>query len=81
MPIVAEREVIRQIQHPTVGEMPIVRSPVRFAGRFEDPAIQPAPLLGEHTAQILTGLLSYDHAKVEALARDGAVLVAAVQPT
>ncbi|HVZ06725.1 CaiB/BaiF CoA transferase family protein [Rhodopila sp.] len=80
MPIVAEREVIQQIKHPTVGKMPIVRSPVRFAERFQDPAIQPAPLLGEHTTKILTDLLGYDHAKVEALIHKGAVQVAATEP-
>jgi formyl-CoA transferase/CoA:oxalate CoA-transferase len=80
MPVVAEREVVQQVQHPTVGAMSIVRSPVRFTGRFEDTAIQAAPLLGEHTALILTGLLGYDHMKVEALGRSGAVLVTATQP-
>jgi crotonobetainyl-CoA:carnitine CoA-transferase CaiB-like acyl-CoA transferase len=81
MPIVAERAVIQQIEHPTAGAMQIVRSPVRFAERFEDTAIQPAPLLGEHTAQILTALLGYDGAKVEALGRSGAVSLAGGKST
>jgi crotonobetainyl-CoA:carnitine CoA-transferase CaiB-like acyl-CoA transferase len=81
MPIVAERSVIQKVEHPTAGEMQIVRSPVRFAQRFEDPAIQPAPLLGEHTTQILTELLGYDHAKVDMLGRSGAVSFAGSKST
>ena len=73
MPIIAEREVIQEIHHPTVGPMPIIRSPVRFSSRFEDPAIQPAPLLGEHTASILSGLLHYGATRIMELTKDGAI--------
>ncbi len=73
MPIIAERAVIRTAEHPTVGRVPVVRSPVRFVGRFEDAAIAPAPLLGEHTAEILANLLGYDQQRIETLAREGAI--------
>ena len=75
MPIVAERQVIQEVEHPTVGRIPLVRSPVRFAGRFEDTRIQPAPLLGEHTASILSGLLNYGAERIQALTSEGAVAV------
>jgi len=78
MPIVAERGVVREVEHPTAGRVPMIRSPVRFAGRFEDAAIEPAPLLGQHTAEILRDLLGYDAAATEALVRSGAV---AADPT
>ena len=73
MPIIAEREVIRLVEHPTVGIVRTVRSPVRFAGRFEDTAIAPAPLLGQHTREILTDLLGYEPARIEVLVREGAI--------
>jgi len=77
MPIVAERQIIQEIEHPTVERMPRIRTPVRFVGRFEETAPQPAPLLGEHTAGILSGLLHYDAARIEALTSDGAVATTA----
>ncbi len=73
LPIVAEREVIQQIDHPTVGRMPIVRSPVRFADRFEDAAIAPAPLLGEHSIPILRDLLGYSAEQIASLTQAGAI--------
>ncbi len=75
MPIVAERAVVRELDHPTAGGVQAVRSPVRFLDRFEDAAIRPAPLLGEHTAAILQDLLDYSAARTEALVREGAVAV------
>ena len=73
MPIIAERAVVRSVEHPTVGTVRTVRTPVRFAGRFEDAPIAPAPLLGQHTMEILTGLLHYNPAQIEALIREGAI--------
>ena len=75
MPIIAERAVIRTAEHPSVGPVRMVRSPVRFAGRFEDAAMTAAPMLGEHTMEILTGLLGYDPIRIEALTLEGAVAV------
>ncbi len=73
MPIAAERAVVQEVDHPIAGRVPTIRSPVRFLGRFEDAAIRPAPLLGEHTAEILQDLLQYSSAETEALLSDGAV--------
>ena len=75
MPIIAERAVVQTVDHPTAGSVPLVRSPVRFLNRFEDAAIRPAPLLGQHTAEILGELLNYSAAQTEALVRAGAVAV------
>ena len=75
MPIIAERAVVRTVDHPTAGRVPLVRSPVRFLDRFEDAAMRPAPLLGQHTAEILGELLNYSAAQTEALVRAGAVAV------
>ena len=75
MPIVAERAVVQQVEHPGIGTVPLIRSPVRFLGRFEDPAIQPAPVLGQHTAEILSDVLGYGAAETEALVGVGAVAV------
>jgi hypothetical protein len=48
-----------------------VASPVRTAGTVDAPA--PAPGLGQHTDEILGGLLRYGPARVAALRASGAV--------
>ena len=73
MPILAKRAVIQKVEHPVAGPMPLVRSPVRFLDRFEDTRMKPAPLLGEHTTEILRELLNYPTSQIEALLRDGAI--------
>ena len=73
MPIIAERGVIRKIDHPVAGTVPAVRSPVRFLGRFDDAAIEPAPVLGQHSIEILRGTLNYSQSQIDSLLRDGAV--------
>jgi formyl-CoA transferase len=35
--------------------------------------VQTSPLLGEHTAEILTGLLHYDNATIEQLHSEGVI--------
>ena len=75
MPIVAERAVVRHVEHPSAGTVPTIRSPVRFQGRFEDTEIRPAPLLGQHTEEILRDLLDYRPAEIEALVNGRAVAV------
>jgi len=45
--------------------------PVRFDGA--PPPIKPAPLLGEHTAEVFRDWLDLDAATVEALHKDGVV--------
>ena len=73
MPILAERGMIQAVVHPVSGTVPTVRTPIRFTGAFEDVAIAPAPLLGEHTRGVLIDLLGYDADKAEALRQAGAV--------
>lgn len=75
MPIVAERAVVQQVEHPGIGMVPLIRSPVRFLDRFEDVSIRPAPALGQHTAEILFEVLGYGEAEIDALVGEGAVAV------
>lgn len=72
--------------HPTAGEVPFVRSPLRHAsGPPGEPAPAPAaeaappPLVGEHTRAVLEGTLGLGAEEVEALLEAGAV--AAVDPS
>jgi crotonobetainyl-CoA:carnitine CoA-transferase CaiB-like acyl-CoA transferase len=47
--------VVDEVDHPTAGTLPVLRSPIRMSAT---PVVAPsaAPLLGEHTAQVLAEL-------------------------
>ena len=65
------RGLVTHIPHPTAGHIPNVAFPMRFQ---DTPVIPPvaAPLLGEHTEEVLRALLGFDDAQLAAAARDGA---------
>jgi len=70
-PEVRERHRISQIPHPTAGAVPNIESPLNLG---LTPAINPvaAPLLGEHTKEILSKKLGYSDARIAALTGAGA---------
>jgi len=68
---VRARGMILTVEHPELGELREVASPVRTAGVVTSPA--PAPRLGEHTDEILSRLLQYDSARIAALRASGAL--------
>jgi len=47
-----ERGIIQKVTHPTLGEIPVVGTPLRFS-RMTPGVRRAAPLRGEHTDQIL----------------------------
>jgi crotonobetainyl-CoA:carnitine CoA-transferase CaiB-like acyl-CoA transferase len=69
-PEVRERHRISQIPHPTAGFVPNIESPIHLGlTSIIDPVA--APLLGEHTQEVLRRKLGYDDARLEALAGAG----------
>jgi CoA:oxalate CoA-transferase len=67
------RKVLEEVEHPRMGKMRVVRSPVLFD--HGGPSIRrPAPLLGEHSREILREL-GHTDAKIDALAAAGAVML------
>jgi formyl-CoA transferase len=65
------REMIVDVPHPQRGSFKTVGCPLKL---YDSPVeIIAAPLLGEHTEQILCELLSYDKDSVEQLRQDGVI--------
>jgi crotonobetainyl-CoA:carnitine CoA-transferase CaiB-like acyl-CoA transferase len=69
-PEVRERHRLSQIPHPAAGSVPNIESPL-YLGLT--PAIDPvaAPMLGQHTNDVLRKTLGYDDARISALAEAG----------
>jgi len=65
------RGMIVEVEHPVLGTLREVASPVRTEGAGRRPA--PAPRLGEHTEPVLSQLLGYSPARVAALRASGAL--------
>jgi crotonobetainyl-CoA:carnitine CoA-transferase CaiB-like acyl-CoA transferase len=70
-PEVRERHRLSQIPHPAAGFVPNIESPLNLG---LTPMIDPvaAPLLGQHTREVLSKKLGYDDARIAALTNAGA---------
>ncbi|HWK27341.1 MAG TPA: CoA transferase [Solirubrobacter sp.] len=67
---VAARGVVMEVEHPRLGTVRHVASPLRLDGR--PPAVAPAPARGEHTREVLAELCGLDEQTIDALAGEGA---------
>jgi len=69
-PEVRARHRVSQIPHPAAGFVPNIESPIHLG---LTPASDPvaAPMLGEHTREILRKTLGYDDGRIAALAESG----------
>jgi crotonobetainyl-CoA:carnitine CoA-transferase CaiB-like acyl-CoA transferase len=77
-PHLLERRLFRTMQHPLLGvEMPCEGLPARFTAVAEAP-LEPAPLRGQHSEQVLMNVLGLSADEVAALAAEGVVEPAAV---
>ncbi len=59
------RKIRQPMKHRTNGEYMMSGWPVRFGG--EPPAVKPAPLLGEHSGEVLADWLAMDKSAIVAL--------------
>ena len=70
-PQVLENAIVVESDHPNTGRMRQARPPERFE-RTPSEIRRPAPLLGEHTEEVLAEC-GYERAEIEALRADGAL--------
>jgi crotonobetainyl-CoA:carnitine CoA-transferase CaiB-like acyl-CoA transferase len=68
-PQVRHRGMRVEMQHPLAGALALVGSPLRLSQTPVEYRLPP-PLLGEHTDEVLAGLLSMDSADIERLRRE-----------
>jgi formyl-CoA transferase len=66
------RGMIAEMEHASAGVVKAVKNAVHMSGTPLDAYTAP-PRLGQHTREVLTGLLGYSAAEVDALRRDGVV--------
>ena len=71
-PQVLARGVRVELDHPVAGKLPTVASPMRFSGTPLDYRAPP-PLLGEHTDEVLRGLLAKGEAEIARLRAEGVI--------
>jgi crotonobetainyl-CoA:carnitine CoA-transferase CaiB-like acyl-CoA transferase len=70
-PETRDRHLVTKIPHPTAGTVPNIALPFRFSMTpVADPVA--APLLGQHTVEVLSETLGMSAAGIEDLARSGA---------
>ena len=60
------------LQHATAGRQALVGSPFRLSGQACASPLPP-PALGQHTREVLTGLLGLDDAEVDSLGQQGII--------
>jgi crotonobetainyl-CoA:carnitine CoA-transferase CaiB-like acyl-CoA transferase len=70
-PQVEARGMVQTYVHPTLGEIRYTPSPMKF-NDWEFPN-RPAPMLGEHTREVLTDRLGYSSEQIDRLASGGVV--------
>ena len=69
-PQVRARGVKIELEHAVAGKLPLVASPMRFSGTPLEYRLPP-PLLGEHTDEILKGILGKSDAEIARLRAEG----------
>ncbi|WP_134671587.1 CaiB/BaiF CoA transferase family protein [Halorussus marinus] len=68
---VEARGVVDAVEHPAVGEIPVVEHPLNY-DRADAGFDRAPPLLGEHTVDVLLGL-GYDESRIVELIEDGVI--------
>jgi crotonobetainyl-CoA:carnitine CoA-transferase CaiB-like acyl-CoA transferase len=71
-PQIRQRGLQMEMPHPLAGSVPQVASPIKYAGETFDYQNAP-PTLGQHTGEVLRGILEMDDAEIASLRESGIV--------
>ncbi|MCH9672340.1 MAG: CoA transferase [Gammaproteobacteria bacterium] len=66
------RDLLRNVEHPSLGSLPTLRSPMHFDDTPTAPPVA-APELGQHTQSVLTEIAGYDEESIAQLKAAGAI--------
>ena len=69
VPAALEEARVVEYEHPRLGAVRQVASPLRLSG--PEPPVQPGPARGEHTEQVLVEVCGYEPERIRALAESG----------
>lgn len=72
-PQTTARDMTWQVAHPLLGHVPLVGSPLSHLSRTPAETLGHPPILGEHTREVLMGILGMSLGEVEALEKAGVV--------
>ena len=75
------RGMVETMDHPVIGQIRLPRTPISFSSTAATssssipPSLSmlPPPMLGEHTAEVLTDILGFDHDDVHRLEKDNTI--------
>ena len=65
------RGIMQTIHHPKIGDYKMPAWPVRFDGR--PPEVKPAPLLGQHSNEVLNEWLGLPAGELDSLKQTGVI--------
>ncbi len=68
-PSILKREMLVEIDQPIAGRVKITGNPVKLSETPPDPK-HPAPMMGEHTAEVLKDLLGYSQETIDRLEKE-----------
>jgi len=71
-PQILSRSMVMNVDHSVAGQIPLVGTPMKFSVTPAG-AVQPPPLLGEHTAPVLEQLLGMDSEAIAVLRDAGTI--------
>lgn len=71
-PHLQARGMIVRDEHPEAGSLALPAFPLQFSAHPR-PSLSPAPRLGQHTEEVLTGLLGVEVGELGSLEREGAI--------
>lgn len=71
-PHAAARDMVVTAKHNAIGDMRLAGRPVKFPGAPQRPVTAP-PVMGQHTAEVLRGLLGYSDVEIDALRAAGVI--------
>ncbi|PIA13881.1 CoA-transferase family III [Coemansia reversa NRRL 1564] len=74
-PQIKARGVVREIEHPLIGNIKLVGPAVQYSEAPVGQNISPPPMLGQHTEQILRSVLGYSDCQIQNVVRSGGAAI------